>query len=62
MSTKTPKFEIWEARDGWRWRFLAKNGKLIAESGEAYSSRSGAVRARNRFELLVLLQSEHGYV
>ena len=24
---------------GWRWRLRAKNGRIVAESGEAYSSK-----------------------
>jgi uncharacterized protein YegP (UPF0339 family) len=29
-------FQIFKARDGWRWRMWARNGRLVAESGEAY--------------------------
>lgn len=32
-------FEIYKARDGWRWRAKARNGRIIAESGEAYTRR-----------------------
>lgn len=31
--------EIYRAKDGWRWRLWAKNGRIIAESGEAYRSK-----------------------
>lgn len=31
--------EIYRAKDGWRWRLWAKNGRVIAESGEAYRSK-----------------------
>ena len=34
--------EIWHAKDGWRWRLKARNGKIVAESGEAYTRRYGA--------------------
>lgn len=34
-----PKFELYKAKDGWRWRLLSRNGKSIAESGEAYSRK-----------------------
>lgn len=47
---KTQCYEInaWLAIDGWRWHLLAQNGKIIAESGEAYATRSGCVRSIKR--------------
>lgn len=30
---------VWKAKDGWRWRLWAPNGKLTAESGESYKRR-----------------------
>lgn len=39
------RFDVYEAKDGFRWRLLAGNGKVIADSGEAYVTRSGAIRA-----------------
>jgi uncharacterized protein YegP (UPF0339 family) len=44
---------IYQAPDGWRWRLKAANGRIIADGGEAYSSRSGAVRAVARLKQLV---------
>lgn len=38
-------FEIYQARDGYRWRLWAANGRIVAESGEAYVLRSGAETA-----------------
>lgn len=38
------KVQIYEAKDGWRWRIRARNGRIIAESGEAYKTRFGAIR------------------
>ena len=29
----------------WRWRMMARNGKIVADSGEGYASRSNAKRA-----------------
>lgn len=29
-------FQVYKAKDGFRWRMWAKNGRLVAESGEAY--------------------------
>jgi len=40
---KTPKFEIYRAPDGWRWRLKSRNGEIVA-SGEAYTSKRGAER------------------
>lgn len=32
------KAEIYKAKDGWRWRIIAANGKILADSGEAYQN------------------------
>jgi uncharacterized protein YegP (UPF0339 family) len=37
------KFEIYEAKDGWRFRLKAGNGEVVA-TGESYSSRAAAVQ------------------
>lgn len=43
---KYPKAEIYEdLRGEWRWRLKAKNSRVIADSGEGYKRRSGAIRA-----------------
>lgn len=39
------QFEIYESDDGWRWRLVASNGNIVADSGEAYSSKGNAKRA-----------------
>lgn len=33
---------FYEAKDGWRWRLRAANGRIVAESGESYVERRGA--------------------
>lgn len=39
----TEHFEVYSDRAGdWRWRLVATNGRIIADSGEGYSSRSEA--------------------
>ena len=38
-------FEVWQAKDGFRWRLIAGNGKQIAESGEAYTRQRDCLRA-----------------
>lgn len=54
-SQRRAKLEKYEAKDGFRWRLLASNGKIIADSAEAYSSASALSRAiesvRNAFRL-----------
>jgi len=39
------KFEIYAAKDGYRWTLVAKNGETVADSGEAYTRRADARRA-----------------
>jgi uncharacterized protein YegP (UPF0339 family) len=40
-----PQFEIYEDSAGeWRWRLIAANGNIIADSGEGYNSKQGARR------------------
>ncbi|WP_254272899.1 HVO_2922 family protein [Haloarcula marina] len=42
-------FEIYEDRgEEWRWRLRHRNGEIIADSGEGYPKRSGAVAAIER--------------
>ena len=38
-------FEIYQARDGYRWRLWSASGRIVAESGEAYVLLSGAQEA-----------------
>ncbi|AGB15023.1 hypothetical protein Halru_0380 [Halovivax ruber XH-70] len=38
-------FEVYRDRaDEWRWRLVARNGRIIADSGEGYTSKQGAER------------------
>lgn len=46
LASGTPHFDIYKDRaDEWRWRLVAGNGRIIADSGEGYSSESNARRA-----------------
>jgi uncharacterized protein YegP (UPF0339 family) len=36
----------------YRWRFAAPNRKFIADSGEGYTTRSGAIRAARRLRVI----------
>jgi uncharacterized protein YegP (UPF0339 family) len=33
---------------GWRWRFVGRNGRLVAIGGESFTRRSDAVRSARR--------------
>jgi uncharacterized protein YegP (UPF0339 family) len=40
---RTAKIEMYVDKKGeWRWRFVARNGRIIADSGEGYKRYSGA--------------------
>lgn len=44
------KIDIYKAADNqWRWRLKAKNGKIVADSGEGYLTRWGCKRAVRKF-------------
>jgi uncharacterized protein YegP (UPF0339 family) len=36
--------EPWKAEDGWRWRAVAQNGRIVA-TGQAHRDHTDAVRA-----------------
>lgn len=42
------RFVSYPAKDGYRWRLLAGNHKIIAESGEAYTTRHDCHEAIDR--------------
>ncbi len=45
MAKRHEKFEIFRDGDGeFRWRLRAKNGKIVADSGEGYKKRKDCVR------------------
>lgn len=50
---RRPYFQVYEARDGWRWRLRAANNRIIADSGEAYTSERHAHRAIKTVKLAV---------
>ena len=45
----TTTFRIYQGRDGWRWRAVRANGRIVADSGEAYTRKGDARRALWRF-------------
>lgn len=43
-------FETYQDAAGeWRWRAVARNGKIVADGSEGYASQRNARRAVNRF-------------
>jgi uncharacterized protein YegP (UPF0339 family) len=47
---KQAKIVIYQDSSGeWRWRLVAKNGRIVADSAEGYSKLSNAERAASRF-------------
>lgn len=42
---RLPKLTVYKADDGWRWNYRAPNGRVMADSGEAYRERGKCVRA-----------------
>lgn len=43
------KIKIYKDRSGqWRWRMLARNGKIIADGSESYVKKTAVIRAVNR--------------
>lgn len=41
---KQPRFQVYEGKDGWRWRLVAANGRVIAQ-GEGHTRKRDAERA-----------------
>ena len=43
--TARPTFEVFhDNANEWRWRLVATNGNIIADSGEGYQSKQGVMR------------------
>lgn len=38
-------FDVYQSVDGFRWRLRSRNGNIVADSGEAYTTRADARRA-----------------
>ena len=48
VDTKSDKWEIYKASDGWRWRRTAPNGRIVGASTQGYSSRTDCVANAQR--------------
>ena len=44
------KIQYYKGKKGWYIRIIAKNGKIVADGGEPYSSLSNVVRACKRLQ------------
>lgn len=54
MTGSHPKLVTFRDKAGeWRWSLKARNGKIVADSGEGYSSRANAIRAAERVSGLI---------
>jgi uncharacterized protein YegP (UPF0339 family) len=41
-------FHVYPSKDGFRWRLVTANNRIVAESGEAYTRERDAERAARR--------------
>ena len=44
----THTIELYKGKKGWYIRIIARNGKIVADGGEAYANYSNALRAATR--------------
>lgn len=50
------KFVVYKDRKSeWRWRLKAKNGRIVADSGEGYTTRWRAVKAAYRVQVIAMM-------
>ncbi len=50
MSSKKqwPMFEVYESKSKWYWRFVARNGRVMADGGQGYHNKGNAQKAVKR--------------
>lgn len=48
MTKRKPILDIYKSSDGWRWRLVAVNSRIICESGEAFVNRPNPGRIINK--------------
>jgi uncharacterized protein YegP (UPF0339 family) len=53
MSMRTARFEVYKAKDGWRWRLKSGNGRIVAQ-GESHTRKVDAIRAAHTVWLTAL--------
>lgn len=54
MNRYTHVLRVYETGDGWRWRLVAMNGRIVADSGEAYKRKRNAVQAAQSLAAAVI--------
>ena len=55
---RTYLLEAFEGQDGWRWRAVAENGRIVATGAEAYASASNC---RQAIERMIAAKLVHGF-
>lgn len=48
MSARRDRLVFYRAADGHRWKFVASNGRVLADGGQGYSRRADAVKCAER--------------
>lgn len=43
MAERTDTVEVYKAKDGWRWRYRASNGRIMADGSEGYENKDDAI-------------------
>lgn len=60
---RSARMDIYQDRaGGWRWRLVAQNGNIIADSGQAYRSRRNATDAVRMVSQVSIVMAETGEV
>lgn len=55
----TDRVVVYQAPDGWRWHYQASNGRILADSGQAYSRKVDAIRGARRVTHCALVDPSH---
>lgn len=43
--SKMPQFEVYKGKNGrWYWRLMSRNGRIIADGGQGYIRKEGAIK------------------
>lgn len=50
------KIQLYQADDGFRWRMIADNGNIVAESGEAHTRAHDCKRAVTKLVARIKLE------
>lgn len=48
VDARGDRWEIYEGKDGWRWRRTAKNGNIVGASTQGYSHKSDCIANAER--------------